>query len=170
MMGKAPGAVFSGMGMTSFKDDVSTTKGHACYVQLETIGGAIVTYVCIINMLKTGQQTHHSCEHYAPIRLHAPQFLRHFAFFLLLLLLFYAPSYSEYEVGVKYKVAVYSATDNAFKIAASAGVIANANVDRPKSKETKQDWTGVATASTDFIAFCGSYQVLCCMCCEWQCL
>merc|ERR1719271_2313208 len=61
---------------------------------------------------------------------------------------------NEYEEGVKYKVAIYSAATKAFKLAASSGVIANTAV-VAKSKETKQDWTGVAVSSTNFIALCG---------------
>ena len=59
---------------------------------------------------------------------------------------------------MQYNVAVYSATSNAFKIAASAGNV-KTNVDQ-KSTETKQAWAGVSAATTDFIALCGSYQVL----------
>ena len=55
---------------------------------------------------------------------------------------------------MKYKVAIYSAATKAFRLAASSGKIAK-TYDRNKAKATKQDWTGVAVASTDFIALCG---------------
>ena len=61
-------------------------------------------------------------------------------------------------MGVKYKVAVYSAAAKAFKLAASSGVIAKTFLDN-KSTGTKQDWTGVAAASTNFIALCGDKAV-----------